>query len=65
MKMVSLVCFHQTGLPQEKNYLMYEIQGTEGTVYYSSERMNEVKVYFTSDNSTDRGFRTIFLGPDH
>ncbi|GKU83594.1 Gfo/Idh/MocA family protein [Niallia sp. NCCP-28] len=48
-----------------KNYLTYEIQGTEGTVYYSLERMNEVNVYFTSDDSADRGFRTVFLGPDH
>ncbi|MDR9795084.1 Gfo/Idh/MocA family oxidoreductase [Aeribacillus pallidus] len=51
--------------PGRKNYLTYEIQGTEGTVYYSLERMNEVKVYFTSDNSADRGFRTVFLGPEH
>ncbi|MCM3654398.1 Gfo/Idh/MocA family protein [Metabacillus litoralis] len=48
-----------------KNYLTFEIQGTEGSVYYSLERMNEVNVYFTSDNSADRGFRNVFLGPDH
>lgn len=48
-----------------KNYLAYEIQGTEGTVHYSLERMNEVNVYFTSDSSADRGFRTVFLGPEH
>ncbi|MBM7656027.1 Gfo/Idh/MocA family protein [Neobacillus cucumis] len=48
-----------------KNYLSFEIQGTEGSVYYSLERMNEVNVYFTSDSSADRGFRNVFLGPDH
>ncbi|MGG0453970.1 Gfo/Idh/MocA family oxidoreductase [Priestia megaterium] len=48
-----------------KNYLAFEIQGTEGSVYYSLERMNEVNVYFVSDNSADRGFRKVFLGPDH
>jgi len=48
-----------------KNYLAFEIQGTEGSVYYSLERMNEVNVYFTSDDSADRGFRNVFLGPDH
>lgn len=48
-----------------KNNLSYEIQGTEGTVHYTLERMNEVNVYFTSDESADRGFRTVFLGPDH
>ena len=31
-----------------KNYLAFEIQGTEGSVYYSLERMNEVNVYFVS-----------------
>ncbi|WP_246040380.1 Gfo/Idh/MocA family protein, partial [Ectobacillus funiculus] len=48
-----------------KNYLAFEIQGTEGSVYYSLERMNEVNVYFTSDDGADRGFRNVFLGPDH
>jgi len=48
-----------------KNYLAYEIQGTKGSVHYSLERLNEVNVYFTSDESADRGFRTVFLGPDH
>lgn len=48
-----------------KNYLTYEIQGTKGTVHYSLERLNEVNVYFTSDEEVDRGFRTIFLGPKH
>ncbi|GAX89651.1 Gfo/Idh/MocA family protein [Effusibacillus lacus] len=48
-----------------KNYLSYEIQGTLGSVYYSLESLNEVHVYFTSDESRDRGFRKVFLGPDH
>ncbi|MCL7748493.1 Gfo/Idh/MocA family protein [Halalkalibacter alkaliphilus] len=48
-----------------KNYLTYEIQGTKGTVYYSLERMNEVNVYFTSDHAADRGFRQVFLSPEH
>lgn len=48
-----------------KNYLSYDIQGTEASVYYSLERLNEVNVYFNSDNTADRGYRTVFLGPDH
>jgi predicted dehydrogenase len=48
-----------------KNFLSYEIQGTEGSVYYSLENMNEVHVYFHSDNTKDRGFRKVLLGPDH
>lgn len=48
-----------------KNLLAYEIQGTEGTVYYDLERMGEVHVYFQSDNEADRGFRQVFLNPCH
>jgi predicted dehydrogenase len=48
-----------------KNYLAYEIQGTNGSVYYSLEDMNEVHVYFESDNSIDRGFRRVFLNEGH
>jgi predicted dehydrogenase len=48
-----------------KNYLAFEIQGTDGSVCYSLERMNEVNVYFISDHSADRGFRNVLLGPDH
>lgn len=46
-----------------KNYLMYEIQGTKGTVRYDLERMGEVQVYFHGDNERDRGFRTVMLNP--
>lgn len=48
-----------------KNYLTYEIQGTEGTAFYSLERMGEVQVYFKSDEEADRGFRTVLLNPKH
>lgn len=48
-----------------KNFLSYEIQGTEGTVYYSLENLNEVHVYFTSDRGRDLGFRKVYLGPEH
>lgn len=48
-----------------KNFLSFEIQGTLGSVHYSLESLNEVHVYFTSDESRDRGFRKVFLGPDH
>lgn len=48
-----------------KNFMSFEIQGTLGSVHYSLESLNEVHVYFTSDDSRDRGFRKVFLGPDH
>lgn len=48
-----------------KNHLGFEIQGTKGAVRYSLERMNEVYVYFVDDNPRDRGFRQVFLSPEH
>ena len=48
-----------------KNYLTYEIQGTQGSVFYNLERMGEVQVYFQSDEERDRGFRTVLLNPKH
>ena len=48
-----------------KNYLAYEIQGTQGSVYYNLERMGEVNVFFQGDDETDKGFRTVLLNPGH
>lgn len=48
-----------------KNYMSYEIQGTEGTVSYNLERMCEVNVYFKADEGRDMGFRTVLLNPYH
>lgn len=48
-----------------KNHLAYEIQGTEGSVYYTLEKMGEVHVYFKSDDEADRGFREVLLNPHH
>ena len=49
-----------------KNLFTYEIQGTEGTVYYNLERMGEVQVYFRDeDHKRDEGFRTVLLNPEH
>lgn len=48
-----------------KNYLAIEIQGTLGTATFNLERLNEVNVYFHQDDSMDRGFRNVLLGPDH
>ena len=48
-----------------KNYLGVEIQGTLGTAVFNLERLNEVNVYFHNDESIDRGFRNVLLGPDH
>ncbi len=45
--------------------LRWEIHGTEGTIIYDQERLNELKLFTRhSDPATD-GFRTILTGPLH
>ena len=43
--------------------LTWEIHGTEGTIMYNQERLNEIKLYTKSDDSSCNGFRTILSGP--
>tara|TARA_A100001388_G_scaffold274073_1_gene257070 strand:- start:1153 stop:2283 length:1131 start_codon:yes stop_codon:yes gene_type:complete len=45
--------------------LTWEIHGTEGTIMYNQERLNEIKLYTKSDDSSCNGFRTILSGPEH
>lgn len=45
--------------------LDYEIQGTKGSLSYTQERMNEIRLYRTNDPSREQGYKTIFIGPDH
>ena len=48
-----------------KLWLTYEIQGSEGALFYSQERMNELNLYRHTEPSAERGYKTIFVGPDH
>ncbi len=48
-----------------KVWLTYEVTGTRGTVAFTQERMNEVKLYRAGDPAAEQGFRTILIGPDH
>jgi predicted dehydrogenase len=48
-----------------KLWLTYEIQGSKGALYYTQERMNELQLYRHTDRSAERGYKTIFIGPDH
>jgi predicted dehydrogenase len=48
-----------------KLWLTYEVTGTKGAIYFTQERMNEVQLYRADDPSAERGFRTIYIGPDH
>jgi predicted dehydrogenase len=48
-----------------KLWLTYEVTGTRGAVYFTQERMNEVKLYRADDPASAQGFRTILIGPEH
>lgn len=46
--------------------LTYEIQGTEGSIYYDQERQNELKIYRRDDlDPMERGFKTVLIDPSH
>lgn len=42
-----------------KNFQRLEIHGTEGTINFNLERLNELEVYRTSDPAEERGFKNI------
>ncbi len=45
--------------------LSYEIQGTRGGLVYTQERMNELKLYRHTDPDRERGYKTVYIGPEH
>ena len=45
--------------------LRWEIHGTEGTILYDQERLNELKLFTHKDDPATDGFRTILTGPLH
>ncbi len=45
--------------------LTYEIQGTRGGLFYTQERMNELKLYRHTDPDRERGYKTVYIGPEH
>ena len=45
--------------------LTYEIQGTSGALCFTQERMNELKLYRHTDPPAERGYKTIYLAPEH
>ncbi len=45
--------------------LDYEIQGTKGALTYTQERMNELRLYRHTEPRAERGYKTIYIGPDH
>jgi predicted dehydrogenase len=45
--------------------LTYEIQGTQGSLFYTQERMNEIRLYRHTDPDRERGYKTVYIGPEH
>jgi len=42
-----------------KNFQRIEIHGSEGTINFNLERLNELQIYKSSDPDDERGFRTV------
>ena len=52
--------------PGRKNYQTFEINGSEGSLSFSFERMNELEFFSRSDAAHAQGFRTIQVTePEH
>ena len=47
--------------PGRRNYNRFEINGSEGSIAFDLERLNELEVYYESDPPGQRGFRTILV----
>ena len=45
--------------------LRWEVHGTEGTILYDQERLNELKLFTRDADPATDGFRTILTGPHH
>jgi predicted dehydrogenase len=45
--------------------LTYELHGTRGSLFYTQERMNEIQLYRHSDPDREKGYKTIYIGPEH
>jgi predicted dehydrogenase len=47
------------------NFITVEVHGTEGSICFNYERLNELQVCFAKDPDDRRGFKTIYTGPAH
>ena len=47
------------------NFITIEVHGTEGSLFFNYERLNELQVCFAKDPDDRRGFKTIYTGPAH
>ena len=44
---------------ERKNYLRFELFGSEGSLIFNLERLNEIQYYTRSEARCEQGFRTI------
>ncbi|HVL24023.1 MAG TPA: Gfo/Idh/MocA family oxidoreductase [Thermomicrobiales bacterium] len=52
--------------PGRRNYNSFQINGSKGSITFNLERLNELEVYFTDDDTGLQGFRTISVTePSH
>jgi predicted dehydrogenase len=47
--------------PGRKNYNYFEIYGSEGSIVFNLERMNELQIFSRNDPANVQGFRTILV----
>ena len=47
------------------NFITVELHGTQGSIYFNYERLNELQVCWAGDPDDRRGFKTIYTGPAH
>jgi predicted dehydrogenase len=45
--------------------LAFEVEGTKGSLAFTQERLNELKLYKAGGNLREKGFTTIESGPQH
>jgi predicted dehydrogenase len=45
--------------------LTYEIQGAKAALFFTQERMNELNLYRHGDPPAERGYKTVYIGPEH
>jgi predicted dehydrogenase len=44
-----------------RNAFQWEINGSDGSLYFDMERMNELQVFLDGDDNRTRGFRTVLV----
>jgi predicted dehydrogenase len=47
--------------PGRRNYNRFEINGSDGSLAFDLERLNELEVFFRADASAEQGFRRILV----